>query len=232
MGTREAYEHGAFCWVDLETADIANAVAFYSGLFGWRRQGDLLTLGHDVVAGINPGPGNVWHSYVAVDDPQRVSAKAAVLGARVHLDGTHLTDPQGASFRLWAVGGPPGATRVNDPGCLVWNELSTTGPAEATRFYCELFGWVADGGYEGPDGPYTMLRVGNWLNAGVNEVPARQASWLPYFCVESVDETLARAAATGAELILPPVKTVIDRFTILRDPQGAHFAIVEGETDP
>jgi uncharacterized protein len=68
-------------------------------------------------------------------------------------------DPQGAVFALWQAGRHIGAGRVNDVGCFCWNELETTDPAAATRFYGDLFGWSTRP-VEGGDG-YLVIEHGD-----------------------------------------------------------------------
>jgi predicted enzyme related to lactoylglutathione lyase len=231
VGIRKSYSPGAFCWTELETKDAEPARRFYGDLFGWRFDADgVALLGGDAVAGTRPGRTNRWHSFVSVQDPEATAARAVALGGG-SADAHAVRDPQGAELRLWKADRGIGATRVNDPGCLVWNELSTTDPRAAARFYCDLFGWTAEGGYQGRDGSYTMLKLDGRLNGGVNDVPAGSADWLVYFAVESVDDTIGRARDAGAAVWVPPITTDIDRFTILSDPQGASFAVVEGEVD-
>lgn len=50
--------------------------------------------------------------------------------------------------------------------------------------------------------------------------------WLPYFSVADVDNTVGRAAALGAEVLMPAT-SVTDgpRIAVLRDAQGAPFGV-------
>src|SRR5476649_2060839 len=90
----DSYEHGVPSWVDLGTADLPKARAFYEGLFGWTvNEGppeaggySIATLRDRSVAGLgpqmNPGP-PVWATYVNVDDADKVVAKVGDAGGTV-----------------------------------------------------------------------------------------------------------------------------------------------------
>src|SRR5919202_1036741 len=118
MGKRERYEPGTFCWVDLATTDPAGdeVCALYEMDAEQREQG------------ITP----YWFSYVSVEDADAIAARARELGGTVFgeafdvLDSGRLAvvqDPTGAVFGAWQPWAFLGARRVNDPGCLSWNEL-------------------------------------------------------------------------------------------------------------
>jgi len=51
-------------------------------------------------------------------------------------------------------------------------------------------------------------------------------NWLPYFQVTDVDATANKAKDLGAMLFVPPADIPnTGRFSVIRDPQGAVFAI-------
>ena len=167
MGRRERYEPGTFCWVDLATTDPAGAKTFYGELFGWEAEDMLagkagtytmLRLGGDEVCALyeldlkrrEQGIPPHWLSYVTVEDADATAARARELGALVFretfdvLDSGRMSiiqDPTGAVLAAWQPWAHIGASRVNDPGCLTWNELQTRDPETAAAFYADLFGW-------------------------------------------------------------------------------------------
>jgi uncharacterized protein len=57
-------------------------------------------------------------------------------------------------------------------------------------------------------------------------------NWLPYFTVENVDGAACHAKRLGGRAMSPATEIHIGRFAVLADPQGAAFAVFEGETDP
>ena len=253
MGTRTEYAPGTFCWADLSTSDSAGAKAFYSGLLGWECEDNeapdgsvysMCKVEGESVAGISSGTGPVpphWNNYVSVTSADESAARAVELGAtpieqpfdigdagRVAV----FQDPTGAMLCLWEPGEMIGAGRVNEPGCLTWNELHTPDPAEAVAFYTALFGWSAEEMDTGEGNPgYTVLRNGERTNGGVMDAqPGEPPNWLPYFVVESRDGAVARAKELGS-----PQAFSLDmdqgRIAVLADPQGAALGLFEGEVD-
>ena len=55
-----------------------------------------------------------------------------------------FADPTGAAGAVWQPRAHIGAGLVNEPGALVWNELSTRDTRRPAAFYTEVFGWEAD----------------------------------------------------------------------------------------
>jgi predicted enzyme related to lactoylglutathione lyase len=145
-----------------------------------------------------------------------------------------IADPTGAMFGIWQAGESIGARRVNEPGCLTWNELATDDVPRALAFYEGLFGWTGEVMQEGSGPAYTVIRVGERANGGIRElVPEeRQAGappyWFPYLAVESLDETVARCGELGGMQLFGPIDFPAGKIAGLRDAQGALFAIWDG----
>jgi predicted enzyme related to lactoylglutathione lyase len=97
--------------LELHTADLARACAFYEGLLGWRAEQiegyTSLGSGCGVVTCDTPEP--AWLPYVAVRDVAATTQRARELGAGVLLDpreGPHgwrsvLAAPEGGDIALW-----------------------------------------------------------------------------------------------------------------------------------
>jgi predicted enzyme related to lactoylglutathione lyase len=52
--------------------------------------------------------------------------------------------------------------------------------------------------------------------------------WLPYFGVDDCDAVAAKAKGAGAQLRVPPTDIPgTGRFSVMTDPQGAAFAILQ-----
>jgi predicted enzyme related to lactoylglutathione lyase len=252
MGTRTEHAPGTFSWVDLTTSDAAGAKEFYGALLGWDFEENeipgggtytMCTVGGEYVAAI---PGSTdehpphWNSYVTVASADETAAKAEELGGelierpfdvmeagRMAL----LVDPTGAMLCIWEPGDSIGAGRVNDPGSLTWNELHTPDPAGALEFYTGLFGWNTEemAPQEGPS--YTVVKVGERANGGVMETQQGEPpNWLPYFAVEGRDRAAEEASGLGAQELFR-MEMPQGRIAVFSDPQGAPFAVWEGETD-
>lgn len=260
MGVRTSYEPGTFSYVELATSDSAGAKEFYSRLLGWEPQdvevGDdmtytMLLLGGNVAAALyqsEQAPHPAWLSYVTVEDADAAAAKAKELGANVISEPFDvmtfgrmavLQDPTGAVFAVWEPRESIGAQVVNDPGALTMNQLNTTDTDAAERFYSELFGWRAERQTETGDAvQFWSLVNGDRLNGGMMELvePAREAGvpshWLAFFTVEDADAAVARIGELGGRVQVEPTEIPAGRFAVAFDPQGATFALFEGEVDP
>ena len=260
MGERTSHPPGAFSWVDLSTSDPAAAKQFYGGLFGWEFDdlpvGDgavytMCQLGGKSVCAISAqqeqeraqGVPPHWNNYVTVADVDASAAKAPELGGNVLvepfdvLDAGRMAvvaDPTGAVFSMWEPRGNIGAELVNAPGALTWNELATTDVDRALEFYRELFGWELED-MEGSPMRYVMIRNGDRSNGGIRPLAEMEKGvpphWLPYFATAAVDDTAARADELGGRVLMPPVTVPAGRFAPIADPQGAVFAVFEGDFD-
>jgi predicted enzyme related to lactoylglutathione lyase len=254
MGTRTEHAPGTFSWVDLTTSDGDAAKAFYGGLFGWEFEdneipGDggvytMCKVDGSNVAAISPTTEQFpphWNTYVTVASADDTAAKAKEGGANLIQEPFDvmeagrmavLQDPTGAALCIWEPRDAIGAERVNEPGCLTWNELHTPDRAKAIDFYTGLFGWTAEEMDTGEGNPgYAVVRNGERSNGGV--IDAQQGeppNWLPYFVAESRDDAVAKAKELGAqELFRTDMQQ--GKLGILADPQGAPFAVFEGDTD-
>lgn len=264
MGKRTSYEPGTFSWVELSTTDPEAAKAFYGGLFGWEAEDlpipdggtySMMKLGGETVAAIQRKPKQqdalppYWFSYLTVASADDSAAAAKGAGGQVHMEPfdvmeagrmTVIMDPTGAAFGIWEPRDHIGATLVNDPGCLTWNELSTNDVAKATEFYEQVFGWKLEPIDTGGGPPYWAIGHDGGAqgrNGGMRELAPEQAEagvpphWMPYFAVPSTDDTIAKAGASGGGAMFGPMDLPTGRIAVLRDPQGAVFAVFEGETD-
>lgn len=255
MGKRERYEPGTFSWADLSTSDGDGAKTFYGGLFGWEFEdsgvpGGVYTMCHvedDTVAAIvqqDQQPGH-WNNYVTVTSADETVAKAQQLGANViekPFDVMEsgrmavLADPDGAMLCVWEPREHIGAGRVNDPGCMGWNELQTGDPQTAAAFYSSLFGWKTEPMEQ--DGATVYVTIKNqagWVNGGMMPISEQQGDappfWMTYFIVDSCDDAVARVKELGGEVLAGPMEPGAGRIAVVSDPQGAVFAVFEGETD-
>jgi uncharacterized protein len=258
MGERTAYTPGTFCWSELTTSDQEAAKAFYGGLLGWqvddRPVGDagayysMQLLDGKPVAAIAAQPEQqaeagvppLWNSYVSVESADAVAERAEELGATVHAPPFDvmtvgrmavIQDPQGAYFMLWEPRDHIGASLVNQPGALVWNELQSPDLDASAAFYGELFGWSFD---ELPpaQGRYLMVSNGEARAGGIRELtPPAPPSWLVYFGVEDVERALAKVGELGGSALTGVIDIQIAKLAVVADPQGAVFALYAGELD-
>jgi len=115
------------------------------------------------------------------------------------------TTSWGAFPGLPAFQDPP--TDVRYPGKMIWADLFTEDIEAATEFYTAVFGWKAEKIGSGKE-TYTVF----WLNdrpiAGMIYRPASEqakskGTWLPYFSVENLQETLSVVTANGGRIDVP-----------------------------
>jgi predicted enzyme related to lactoylglutathione lyase len=124
-----------------------------------------------------------------------------------------------------------GATLVNVPGALTWNDLITPDPADSARFYGELFGWTTE---EIPGaGGYRVIKNGERTNGGMMPLDSRMGAtppnWMPYFGHEDIDRLLEEVAGFGGQVFNGPMRMPQGSIAVLGDPQGAAFAVWTGE---
>lgn len=257
MAEFNEYKPGTFCWVDLGTTDAEAAKKFYSELFGWsivempsptgsytmfqvrgKNVAALYPLGQEQ---LDQGVPSHWMSYVSVEDTDEIAEKAASAGGTVlagpfdimeHGRMVLLQDPTGAHVSAWQPKQHIGAQLANEPGAFSWNELATKDTGKAAAFYSQLFGWTTNS-QEMPSGiTYTTFLNGEQYNAGMMQITEDWGdvppNWMVYFAVESCDSVTEASQSLGGNTIMPPTDIPdMGRFSVLQDPQGAAFAIME-----
>jgi uncharacterized protein len=258
MGERSSYEPGTFCLVGLATSDPERATAFYTSLFDWqaeertaepagaytmlRRDGrDVAALYRQTPEARSAGAAPHWTSYVSVEDADATAELVGRLGGAVVREPLDMgdaarvaaiADPSGAIVSLWQPRSHAGAALVNDVGALCWNELVTPDVESAQSFFAGLFGWE----FRTDEGGYAWIRNAGRPNGGIREPTAPERglppNWMPYFTVENAEDGARRAMRADGRGVVAPTDVPIGRFAILTDPQGAAFAVFEGDTDP
>jgi uncharacterized protein len=248
---------GTFCWPELATTDQSAGVGFYRNLFGWdvdeqpMGPGVMYSIfkmrGREVAAAASLRPEERqhsvpphWNAYVTVAKADDAVKRAQELGAKVLAPAFDvadagrmavLQDPTGAIFQVWEPKRHPGARILREPGALCWTELATRDTTAAKKFYTSLFGWKektsTDAGMA-----YTEFSVGGTPSAGMMEMNAQMAGvpphWLPYFMVNDCDASVKTATDLGGAPLVPPIDIPnVGRFAVIKDPQGAVFAIIK-----
>jgi predicted enzyme related to lactoylglutathione lyase len=256
MGERTKYAPGTFSWTDLTTTDQEAAKKFYGELFGWEAVdnpvGDgmvysMMRLDGKDVAAISPQPEQqrdagappAWNSYITVESADDALEKAKGLGATVHAPAFDVMDvgrmgvvqdPQGAFFLVWEPKKHIGASLVNAPGAMSWNELASPDLDASAEFYRELFGWQVEL-FEGMEMPYMTIKNSEGHNNGGMRAAAENEPpyWLVYFGIEDIDAGLSKATDLGGTKLLGPMDIGMGKIGVLQDPQGAVFALFAGQ---
>ena len=181
-----------------------------------------------------------WMLYILVENVDASAAKVSQLGGKVIvapfdvMDAGRmavLQDPTGAVFLIWQPKQHIGAKILFEPGALCWSELTTKDPKKAEAFYTALFGWVAKHSAPGAPMEYTEFSIGGQPSIGMMAMPPGMpphvpSYWMPYFQVTDCDGSTEKAKGLGAGPMVGPQDIPnTGRFAILKDPQGAMFAI-------
>lgn len=216
------------------------------------------------VAGLMPltaemqarGARPAWLGYVAVDDVDAMVKSIEDGGGAVMMQPSDtpgvgriacVAASQGATLYIMKPIPPVGnpdmeslAFSYDKPldGHCAWNDLATSDPAAALRFYGQRFGWVKDGEMDmGPMGTYEFFkRAGSTIDglmqgmigAVMPKMPQIPVStWTYYFRVPDIDTAAAAVTAHGGEIVTQPIEIPGGDFSLMGvDPQGAAFALV------
>lgn len=249
-----------FVWHDLNTKDLAGSKRFYAEIFNWKLDasdngpyvhistGDTMIGGMRQMDANEPYPTN-WLGYVGVDDVAGSVAKINGAGGKVFMPTTEMPnvgtfavvgDPTGAAFAPWKSARPGEDEERKGPPPLfafTWDELVTTDPEAAAKFYATVFGWNPRPMDMGGGQTYTLLDrpglttpQGQPVSAGgIMKAPpgVPYSFWLPYVHVDDTDKQCARAEKLGAKVMVPPTDIPnVGRFSCWSDPQGASIAVL------
>jgi uncharacterized protein len=247
-------EIGVIAWFSLMTTNTEKSNDYYTKLMGWELSD--FAVGDDTVkiysaAGApfgNPVPldGNDipthWIAYFSVEDVDASCAKASELGGAVCVEPFDLptvgrtavvTDPAGAAFHLFTPENKEQPVNVvsGKPGQVCWLEMMVDDPEAAKAFYGGLLGWdVEDSEMEGIT--YLIGKVGEAMVAGImkrpDDVPPTPPAWLPYFMVESLATSSAKAQELGAQKLMGPMQISMGSFSLFQDPAGGVAYLFEG----
>lgn len=256
MSQRTSYTQGTPNWADLQTTDPDAAKLFYGELFGWRYDDQPLPDGPvysmavidgGVVAGIAPQSQDraaqnmppMWNTYLAVDDVDAVAARVEPAGGKLLMapfdvmDTGRMSvvmDSTGAVAALWQAKEHIGATRVNEAGAVIWNELMADDESAAVAFYQHVIGLTTDTMDFG-EGTYTVFKSGDDTVAGTTAPPPGVPNhWHVYFAAPDASVAAQRATELGGTLLNGPIDTPIGAMAVLRDPQGGVFSIFAADS--
>ncbi|MDQ1658937.1 MAG: uncharacterized protein QOD41_4020 [Cryptosporangiaceae bacterium] len=253
MADRTVYAQGTPCWVDLTTPDPENAQRFYGELFGWQfSTGDDDEYGYPTasvqgakVAGLTaatgPGQPTGWICYLASEDVDETAQRIRDHGGQIRTDPMDVLgagrmcvaeDPSGAVFGVWEAGRLVGAEKVNEPGTLCWNEVSS--PVN-DDFYPAVFGVKTEQIGDGVNFDYTVFLVDGRQVAGhlrTGEDSDAPAQWMNYFAVDDCDKAAEKVAELGGSVDQGPFDSPYGRIAVLSDPSGASFSIMQLAENP
>lgn len=257
MPTIDRHAPGSFCWFELATTDQAAAKQFYRSLFEWTANdfpmgpsgaytmfdldGQSVAAAYTMVPeqrekGIPP----YWMIYVATESADKTAARVTELGGKVMVAPTDVysfgrmavfSDPTRAWFSVWEPQQHTGVGVAGVDGTVCWADLMTPDAEAAKKFYSSLFGWEISASEHDSSG-YLHIKNGDTFIGGIppHPNPELRPHWMLYFLVSDCDAFAANAGQLGAQTLMAP-QTVehVGRMAILKDPQGAIFALFQPE---
>jgi uncharacterized protein len=126
---------------------------------------------------------------------------------------------------------------TNQHGDFIWYELLTKDADAAGDFYGRVVGWTStSSGQPGMDYRFLSSGDGSDNKDGVGgymtitpDMAANGArpAWVGYICVNDVDASIAKIAASGGAVLMPAMDLDgVGRMAMVTDPQGAPFYIM------
>lgn len=233
---------GRFVYWELRTSDPEGAAAFYHGLFGWEWTDGRGHLDERPILDVVSREPARWVCHAAVGDLDMACELVVDHDGRLDTEphdvpgvgrAAVLVDRWGATFGLVELDEDLGDADpiVGAIGAQEWTVLVTPEVDDALVFYLPILGWTAEQLDGGELGPYLLCHRAGDEAGGVIGTPPEALDpsfWLTCVRVPSVDEVTARAIELGAEVRRQPVTIAdIGRFSVLADPQGARFAVLE-----
>ena len=187
-----------------------------------------------------------WLGYVSVADVDQAVAAIEQAGGKGLMPAFDIpnvgrialvADPQGAPFYVMRATPPEPKAQsdVFSPTAeqrVGWNELSTTDPVAARKFYTGQFGWGSDEFMDmGEMGEYRFLEQdGTRIGALCGVMQGQQPKWRFYFRVPSIAKAKDTAEQKGGTIHMGPHQVPTGDYIIIgSDPQGAEFALVGSE---
>ena len=252
------HEEGNFSYADLQTSDLEAATTFYTDLFGWKTddqpmsedQSDIYRMftkngrgvcaaskqpAQQAAAGVPP----MWNVYFTVNDVDLKAKEAEAAGGTVHAPPFDvfdvgrmavISDPAGAFFCMWQPKESIGAYVMFEANTLDWAESGSTDVAKAREFYNQVFGWTHEDMDMGESGTYTVFSIGDDNVAGMMPSQMPMSYWSMYFRVDDCKGMTNKAKSLGAQVMLDSDSAEgVGTFSVLADPQGAMFGMIQPE---
>lgn len=261
MPNIDQHKPGSFCWFELGTTDQSAAKNFYGSLFGWTNEdfpmgpsGSYTTFslnGRSAAAAYTlneqqkaQGVPPHWMLYISVENVDTTTQKASELGGQVFVPAfdvmdlgrmSVMADPTGATFSIWHPKQNPGVGITGVDGTVCWADLSTADVDKGKAFYSDLFNWKIEAGQHDPSG-YLHIINGDQFIGGIPPSQYRDPNvpphWLLYFATSDCAASLDKAKDLGATVLLPLQEIPnVGTMAILKDPQGAVFALFQPPAD-
>jgi hypothetical protein len=123
---------------------------------------------------------------------------------------------------------PPAPTYLH--GKLVWYELVSSDPAKSKAFHAELLGWTIEP-QETAGMKFELAKAGGKDVATIRQADSKKTKshWVPYVSVPDVDAAVAAVEQNKGKVVKAAQDVPdIGRYAMVRDPNGAVFAVFKG----
>jgi predicted enzyme related to lactoylglutathione lyase len=252
--TSSGHLPGKLVWADLFTTDPDGATKFYTSLLGWtatpiEQKGKgyvIFSNGGRPVAGLAPRSvkgGNHpsrWIGYYSVADIDATLAAATKDGGIVRAAAHKFPDRGIQAIVADVDGNPIGLLQSSTgdapdtepkPGDWNWFELYSKSPKATSDFYHAAIGLdVAPETNSDRKSDFVLSSSGQ-ARGGVAPVPDGadvKPSWLGVIRVANLDDTLAKVAGLGGEVLVAPHSVEYgSRFAIILDSTGGTVGLVQ-----
>lgn len=118
-------------------------------------------------------------------------------------------------------------------GEICWRELATKDLGAALEFYSKLFGWTLQQTKVTPM-EYKEIVIDDTAYGGMMAIDENwgpeppPSHWNTYIAVDNADETAEKITANGGSIRVPPFDAPgVGRMSMVADPSGANFAIIQ-----
>ena len=122
---------------------------------------------------------------------------------------------------------------IPNHGEICWRELRTKDLGAALEFYTKLFGWTLEQSKVAAGMEYKEIIIDGTATGGMMSMEGDDwgdlpSHWASYIAVENADETVAKITANGGSIHVPPFDAPgVGRMSMVADPSGANFAIIQ-----
>ena len=253
----EVWLPGKVVWVDLVTADLGDAIEFYSAVFGWKfvisREGGFAEGSYygELVGSIveleevESGEAR-WLISISVLDVDAAAAEAELQGGEVIVGPKDLPnrgryalirDTQGAMCMLLrSTGGDPADEPADEDGVhagaehkWLWAELWTRDTDRAAAFYGSVVGYRSKSVVDKQGEPHLVLGQGGKIRAGMVKLHWEEVdpNWVPYLQVSDIERVLAAVEEHGGRVVFVPEGN--KSAALIADPTGGVLAIQQRE---
>lgn len=213
----------------------------------------LMDEGHTMRAADSP---KMWRTFFWTDDLEAAAKRCEVAGGKIisqvnsHGDlgrSIECTTHEGVPFVMWSGRDALAGDATVDQGTPHWTEYYTRDVKGSNRFFGDVLGIQLNamqlkmGGASDETYTYHFMTVGNMSVAngeGIGGMIEMDDQWegvpnhmMVYFAVEDCDATAKLAADNGGRVCVPPTEIPSGRFSVLEDPQGCTFSVLQSNPD-